>query len=219
MTTTERLLDGSKDIWEMYNVHPFVLGIQNGDLDREKFRFYIVQDYVYLQDYARTFAVGTAKATNPRTAALFSKYVNMLNGEMDVHEGYLGKFNVTKEELYTTPAALDNLSYTSYMLRIAYEWGEAEVMAAILSCALSYEVIAKNMVKNNPHSADDGFYGDWVKGYISDRYSADNKELIDEMDRLGEKCTEEQLERLVKIFRTCSVYELKFWEMAWNMGK
>ena len=23
----------------------------------------------------------------------------MLNGEMDVHEGYLGKFNVTKEEL------------------------------------------------------------------------------------------------------------------------
>ena len=183
MTTTKRLLDGSKDIWEMYNAHPFVLGIQNGDLDREKFRFYIVQDYVYLQDYARTFAVGTAKATNPRTAAL------------------------------------DNLSYTSYMLRIAYEWGEAEVMAAILSCALSYEVIAKNMVKNNPHAADDGFYGDWVRGYISDRYSADNKELIDEMDRLGEKCTEEQLERLVKIFRTCSVYELKFWEMAWNMGK
>ena len=87
MTTTKRLLDGSKDIWEMYNAHPFVLGIQNGDLDREKFRFYIVQDYVYLQDYARTFAVGTSKATNPRTAALFSKYVNMLNGEIGRYAG------------------------------------------------------------------------------------------------------------------------------------
>jgi len=37
-----------------------------------------------------------------------------------------------------TPRALDNLSYTSYMLRVAYEEGEAEVLAAILSCAYSY---------------------------------------------------------------------------------
>ena len=36
------------------------------------------------------------------------------------------------------------------MLRVAYEEGEAEILTAILSCAYSYELIAKKMVKNNP---------------------------------------------------------------------
>ena len=67
MNTVEKLLAATKDIWRQYNKHPFVLGIQNGDLDREKFRFYIVQDYVYLQDYAKTFAIGVAKAKSHET--------------------------------------------------------------------------------------------------------------------------------------------------------
>ena len=62
MTTVERMLDASKHIWQAYNEHPFVLGIQNGTLDTEKFRYYIVQDYLYLEDYAKCFAIGVAKA-------------------------------------------------------------------------------------------------------------------------------------------------------------
>jgi thiaminase len=31
-----------------------VKGIEDGTLDREKFRFYIIQDYLYLEDYAKT---------------------------------------------------------------------------------------------------------------------------------------------------------------------
>ena len=31
---TERLLSPSKDIWEACHEHPFVLGIQDGTLDR-----------------------------------------------------------------------------------------------------------------------------------------------------------------------------------------
>ena len=54
MKTAEILLDATAEIWEAYNKHPFVLGIQNGTLDREKFRYYIVQDYLYLEDYAKT---------------------------------------------------------------------------------------------------------------------------------------------------------------------
>ena len=66
-----------------------------------------------------------------------------MNGELDVHSGYMGKFNVSQEEIDDMKPSLDNLSYTSYMLRVAYEEGEVEILAAILSCAYSYEVIAK----------------------------------------------------------------------------
>ena len=42
MNATERLLADSKDIWDLYYMHPFILGLQNGDLDPDKFRFYIL---------------------------------------------------------------------------------------------------------------------------------------------------------------------------------
>lgn len=62
MNTVEKLLQATTDIWEAYNEHPFVLGIQNGTLDKENFRYYIIQDYLYLEEYAKTFALGVAKA-------------------------------------------------------------------------------------------------------------------------------------------------------------
>ena len=220
MKATERLLSVTKDIWAAYNEHPFVLGIQNGTLDQEKFRYYIIQDFLYLEEYAKVFALGIAKAKSPETIQLFSKYVTLLTeGEMDIHRGYMGKFAVSREELETTPRALDNLSYTSYMLRVAYEEGEAEILAAILSCAYSYEVITKTLLERNPAAVDHPFYGEWVKGYVDPQYSEANILLLEMTDRLAQHYTEAQIRHLEEIFVACSRYELAFWELAWNMSK
>ena len=219
MKVTQRLLDATAEIWKAYNEHPFVKGIQNGTLDKAKFRFYMIQDYLYLEDYARTFAVGVAKAKSLETANLFAKYISVMNGELNVHQGYLARLGVTQEEIDSTPRSLDNLSYTSYMLRIAYEEGEAEILTAILSCAYSYEIIAKNIVKNNPCSVRDEFYGDWIKGYASDGYSDENTILLSKLDRLTENYTERQICHLIDIFTACSRYELSFWDMSWEISR
>ena len=145
MNTVERLLGATTEIWEEYNKHPFVLGIQNGTLDREKFRYYMIQDYLYLEDYAKTFAVGVAKAKSLKIANLFAKYINVMNGELNVHDGYFAKLNITQEEIAATPRSLDNLSYTSYMLRVAYEEGEGEILAA-LSTSFALFAHSKNIV-------------------------------------------------------------------------
>lgn len=219
MNTTDKLLIAAKEIWDSYNAHPFVMGIQDGTLDREKFRYYIIQDFLYLEEYAKVFAIGVAKAKSIETANLFSKYIAVMNGELDVHKGYIGKFEVTQDEINSTKRSLDNLSYTSYMLRIAYEEGEAEILTAILSCAYSYEVIAKNIIDNNPNSVNDLFYGDWIKSYSSDEYSAGNIILFDTLNRLTENYTDSQIEHLKDIFVACSRYELAFWEMSWKLSQ
>lgn len=219
MKTTERLLNATKDIWKRYNEHPFVLGIENGTLDKEKFRYYIIQDFIYLQDYVRTFAIGIAKAKTIEARDIFSGYINLLTGsEMSIHKGYMGVFGVSEEEYKATPTALDNLSYTSYMIRVAYDEGEAEILAAVLSCAYSYEVIAKKIVENNPKAIDDEFYGDWIKGYASEGYSNGNIKLIDTLDMLTKDYTEAQLAHLENIFVACSRYEEEFWNFSWNMS-
>ena len=86
MTTTERLLAATEDIWAEYYTHPFVRGIADGTLDREKFRYYMIQDYLYLIDYAKVFAVGVSKAKDGEAMKLFAGYVHqILDGEMDIH--------------------------------------------------------------------------------------------------------------------------------------
>ena len=131
----------------------------------------------------------------------------------------MGRFGVTEKELAQTPRALDNLSYTSYMLRIAYEEGETEILAAILSCAYSYEKIARNIVKNNPDSINHEFYGEWVKGYASYEYSKENEHLIQMLENMTEHYTNEQKQHIIDIYVACSRYELAFWDFSWKMSK
>ena len=225
-----RMIAATEEIWENCHRHPFVQGIADGSLDHDKFCFYMLQDYVYLFDYARVFAIGVAKAKDPEVMRIFANYVQqIMSGEMDIHRGYMKRLGISPEDAERTVPSLDNLSYTSYMIRIAYDDGAAEAAAAILSCALSYEAIAERMVAEHPGTparpgidarpgaADHPFYGEWVQGYASPGYHAANLELIDLTERLAEGLDEARLQHLVDVFVNCSRYELLFWDMAWEM--
>ena len=209
--TTERLLDASREIWEGYLSHPFVRGLADGSLAVNKFRFYLLQDYLYLFDYAKVFAQGVVKSREPEVMRVFSSYVaSILNGEMEIHRGYMTRLGITEEQAEAVQPSLSNLSYTAYMRAVAAEEGPAEIMAAVLSCAISYEYIAKWIVKNYPDADKHDFYGEWVRGYASEDYAAENQRLIALMERLSADYTDTQRKRLVDIFVACSRY------MAWN---
>ena len=62
MKFSEELFDEVKEIWDEYLKHPFVKGIGEGTLDKEKFKNYLIQDYLYLKDYAKVFAMVLVKA-------------------------------------------------------------------------------------------------------------------------------------------------------------
>ena len=217
MSTVERLLKATEDIWAGYHEKPFVRGLGDGTLDVKKFRRYIIQDYWYLMDYTKVFAVGVAKSRSVEVMKLFAKYIQaILDGEVNVHNGYMADFGITREELDRTPIAQDNRSYTSYMLSVAYRGGEAEVLTAIFSCAYSYEVIARRIVAEHPDAPNHPLYGRWVRGYITERYTGNNVILKDMLERLTADYTEPQLKYLEEIFTACSRYEASFWDMAWE---
>lgn len=213
----ERLMSSVSDIWPQYYAHPFVKGIETGTLDVQKFRHYITQDYLYLNEYAKVFSLGAAKAHDPELMALFASYVQAITKvEMNIHHGYLGRFGVSQEEIDATPRTHENLAYTSYMIRVAYEEGEAEIAAAVLSCALSYEDIALNIVKNNPDAVNHEVYGNWVKCYSGDEYREGNRGMMKILETLTVNYTQKQISHLAEIFRVCSRHELEFWNMAWR---
>ena len=220
MLTTERLLASAHDLWKSYNEHPFVLGIQNGDLAREKFRFYTIQDYLYLLDYAKVFAIGLSKADDPAVMHTFAQYiVQIMDCEMNVHEGYMAELSITPEELRTAKPALANLSYTAYMRACAEAGGAAEAITAVLACAVSYEHIAREILRRKPDADKHPFYGAWVESYASDAYAQENVVLCELVNKLTADYTEPQLEKLCEIFRNCARYEAGFWDMAWKLER
>ena len=101
MTVTQRLYEAARPVWEACHSHPFVRGIGDGTLELEKFRHFLLQDYLYLFDYARVFAYGVVKAREPDLMRTFAANVDaILGGEMKVHRAYMARLGITEEQVF-----------------------------------------------------------------------------------------------------------------------
>ena len=219
MTTSVsyQLRNAAASIWEDCLNHPFVIGIGDGTLAVEKFQYFMLQDYLYLFDYARVFALGVVKARDPELMRTFAANVDaILGGEMKIHKAYMKRLGISEEQVFAVKPALDNLSYTNYMLSIASNGTHMEIVAAILACSWSYAEIGQALAAV-PGAAEHPFYGEWIQGYASEDYAATNQALIELMDSLAADATEDQIAYLTEIFVNCSRYELGFWDMSWRM--
>ena len=217
MTVSQRLRKAARPIWDRCLTHPFVAGIGDGTLPAEKFRYFMLQDYLYLFDYARVFALGVVKAREAALMRVFARNVDaILGGEMNIHRAYMERLGISEEQVLAVKPALDNLSYTHYMLSVAERGGPMEITASILACSWSYAEIGRALAEI-PGAAEHPFYGEWIQGYASEDYNAANQALIDLTDRLAAKAAESELAYLEEIFVNCSRYELAFWDMAWEM--
>lgn len=215
MTFTQDLYGATQDIMKQYFNHPFIKGIENGNLDIEKFKFYMIQDYLYLYDYAKLFAIGILKSDNNDDMKLFASSLDStLNTEMAIHRGYMERLGISEEDVSNTETSLINLSYTNYMLSIAQKGGQKEVIIALLSCAWTYAEIAKKINENNSSAKEHEFYGEWVSGYLDDSFQNIAQWFLTRVDQFGEYLSDVEKTQLTNIFRNCCVYELKFWDMA-----
>ncbi|WP_304508731.1 thiaminase II [Anaerotignum sp.] len=217
MSLTDRLYEEVKDIWEGYLNQPFVKELGEGTLREDSFRFYMVQDYRYLLQYAKVFALGILKAEDEVLMRRFACMVHdTLDGEMDVHKIYMKRLGITNQEIATTKTALANQSYTSYMLDVAYKGDVLDVLVAVLSCAWSYQMIGQNLEKI-PGALEHPLYGEWVAGYASAEYIRSVDEIMDAVNELGVDISVKKEDYLKEVFLNCCRYEKDFWEMAYHM--
>lgn len=216
MKLADRLYKATEGLWTSYIEHPFVKGISDGTLDIEAFRFYMIQDYRYLLEYSKVFALGIVKSTDENVMRKFALMVKeTLDGEMKIHKAYMERLGITHDEVINAKTALVNQSYTSYMLDIAFKGDVLDILVAVLSCAWSYQVIGQH------HSKVDGavqneVFGEWIRGYSCKEYVDNTYEIIELVNRLGDGISKEKALKLEEIFITCSEYEYMFWEMSYK---
>ncbi|MBU8906774.1 thiaminase II [Desertibacillus haloalkaliphilus] len=216
MKFSDRLHKSAETVWRKSHDHPFVQGIGHGTLDVDKFKFFMRQDYLYLIDYSRLFALGSLKAHDLKTMSTFAKLLDAtLNIEMDLHREYAKRLGISKEELEETKAAPITLAYSGYMLNISQRGSLTDLIVAVLPCTWSYFEIGKELSKI-PGASDHELYGEWVKMYASEDFEELAVWLIDLIDELTVGATEKELARLEEIFLTTSRYEYMFWDMSYK---
>jgi thiaminase (transcriptional activator TenA) len=216
MASSDEFRSRAHAIWEASYAHPFVQGIGDGTLPAERFRYYLAQDYVYLIEFSRFFALAAAKAralgAMERFAALLDE---TLHFEMDLHRSICAEFGIARETLERTQPAPTCLGYTSYLLKAAYEGEIATVLAALLPCSWGYgEIGLRLKARGLPPVSH---YAKWVDTYASPEY----QQLVDWLRGLFDEAAGEvrgaARQQLHEVFDTSSRWEYLFWEMAWGM--
>lgn len=215
MGFSQEIITEIDNIWQANLKHPFVQEIGAGVLPVKKFKYYMIQDYIYLIDYAKMFALGALKSIDLTTMTQFSNILqSTLTEEMSLHRQYAAQFNISEETLTSAEPAPTTLAYTNYLLSVAQTGGQAELLAALLPCMWGYEAIGKSLA-HSP-GAKHALYGEWIAMYSSPDFGELTEWLIQEFDKVTAQQTTAQRIKLTNIFKNSLRYEVLFWEMAYN---
>ena len=213
---SERLYSSAQEVWEKSHRHPFLTELRAGTLDPQIFIYYLKQDYVYLIDYAKMFALGSMKAQDLETIGKFAELLHStLNVEMELHRQYAERFGITREELEATKPAPLTIAYTKYMLDAGAQGSLADIVSSLLPCMWSYREIGTAFAKD-PGALNHPLYSEWILMYSSVEFGDLTDWCIELIDRLAEGLPERELARLEERFIITSKFEYMFWDMTYR---
>jgi thiaminase/transcriptional activator TenA len=212
---TDELYAAAEPIWASQLQHPFVKGLEDGTLEVDRFKRWVLQDYRYLKEFARIFGWAVAKADSLESMSWYAEVLNLtLNTEMELHRQYATRFGLTAAELEEEPMWPTTRAYTDFLVRTAADGDMLDLLAALLPCAWGYVYLARKLAEAPP--PDDQRYADWITQYASDEFAQALDWLRNELDSLADSISEEKRIRLKEIFLVSSRYEWRFWEMCWE---
>jgi thiaminase/transcriptional activator TenA len=195
--------------------HPFIEGLADGSLDRDAFRFYVVQDAHYLREYARALSVCAARAPSEDDIAMFNHHAaGAIDVERELHEGFFRDLDVSARELAATPMAPTNLAYTSYLLAVVHGGSFAEALGAVLPCYWIYWEVGKALLERG---SPDPLYQRWIDTYGGEPFAAIVRAVLDLTDRVGGQLADGESERMARHCVQTSRYEWMFWNMGYHL--
>jgi thiaminase/transcriptional activator TenA len=213
MAFSDQLLEEGANIWEAQKEHPFVVELAEGDLDESAFQYWLKQDYRYLLDYARLFAIAGAKAQSERTMAdLLQIAHSTLSHEMDLHREFASDYGISREELESVQKSPTCEAYTSFLIRTAYEGSIAEISAALFPCGQGFLDIGEHTAEL---ATEAHRYTPWIEMYTSEEF----RDVVGLMRGFVDQCGHQypgEHDAMREAFLTSARLEYRFWDAAWR---
>ena len=167
----ERLKTAASAEWRAYTGHPFTKGMGEGSLPEAAFRHYLVQDYLFLIEFARAYALSVYKS--PRLADMreaASGLSAILDVEMNLHVKLCAGWGLSAADLERAPPAVEMLAYTRYVLDAGMRGDLLALKVALAPCVIGYAEIATRLAAQPDALAATNPYSVWIAEYAGAPY-------------------------------------------------
>jgi thiaminase/transcriptional activator TenA len=216
----ERLKQEAAAEWRAYTEHPFTDGLAEGSLPEAAFRHYLVQDYLFLIEFARAYALAVYKSpelADMREAAAGLSAI--LDVEMNLHVKLCAGWGLSPDDLERAPPASEMLAYTRYVLDAGMRGDLLALKVALAPCVIGYAEIATRLAAKPNANAAANPYRVWIGEYAGAPYQEVAANALIHLDGLAERyVTPAREAELVAIFKEATRLEADFWEMGWRAG-
>src|ERR1700722_4378722 len=146
MSFFERLKTAAAAEWRAYTEHPFTAAMADGTLPAAAFRHYLVQDYLFLIEFARAYALAVYKS--PQLADMREAAAGLsaiLDVEMNLHVKLCAGWGLSASDLEQTAPAVEMLAYTRYVLDAGMRGDLLALKVALAPCVIGYAEIATRL--------------------------------------------------------------------------
>lgn len=193
---------------------PFLAELAAGSLPPASFQHYILQDSLYLSEYARVLAIAAARAPTAAGRLEFSDGTKVaVQVEEILHQTFFARFDVTPAMVAMSEPSPVCLGYTSYLASLAATRSYEELIAGILPCFSVYWEVGcriKPIAKSpNPYEA-------WIDTYADPGFGEATGRVRALVDVAASAASPSTFAAMGKAFRTATRYEWMFWDSAYN---
>lgn len=200
--------------WQRYTQHAFLQQILSGTLPSNRFQYYLVQDYVFLIQYAKVLACAIQKSQTQQQMSFAYDLMSMvLREELETHISYCQTWGISKEQLFITVQHVDNQAYTSYLLQFGVTGSYMDIMTALAPCCLGYFEMGCQLEKNLGKRLEGHPYKCWITTYSGKQYCRIAKKFESFLDALYKDCAPDAFDRQSQIFLRAVEYEIGFWDV------
>jgi len=203
---SEILWEENRDIAVSCLNHPFVQGIASGKLTREKFNWYVGQDYFYLHAFAKAFCLAAAKAPDTLGMVSFHKLAEGALNEMKLHKGFESSLGADVDSVV---ASKPTRMYTDFLLSTAWGCDVGLIAAATTPCNRLYAWIGQNLQEYAKN--EENPFIDWIRTYSSDSFESLARETERLIDLYATNVSEAR-----KAYRYAMICEYDFFDAAWK---
>ncbi|MBJ6979842.1 MULTISPECIES: TenA family protein [unclassified Luteimonas] len=216
MSLFERLKSAAADDWNAYVDHAFVRGLGDGRLPQAAFRNYLVQDYLFLIQFARAHALAAYKSRTLADMQAARGGLAAILDEMGLHLRVCERWGLSAADVEATAEQQATVAYTRYVLDVGMSGDLLDLQVALIPCTLGYAEIGRRLVPDGIEAIPaDHPYRDWIAEYAGDAFQqagAAGQAWLDDLAR--RYASEARFPELVGIFRTASRLEADFWQQG-----
>ena len=196
--------------WSEYTDHKFLSDLVNNKLPDKDFKRYLVQDYIFLQQFLKILALSVYKSNSFEEINRSVNFIKGIDNEIKLHLSYCKKWRIPLTSLSNIKVEKANSAYTDHVLSVGKNGNNLDIFSSLSPCIIGYGEIGFKLSKIRNWRKSK--YSSWIKMYSSEEYQQVAKDNIDYLDILFKKDKNKNLNKLKNNFKKSTILERNFWE-------